>query len=91
MPGFEPSLYETRQVRYKSKDGTEIPMFLIHKKGVQQNSKNPTFLYGYGGFNISLTPSFSVTRLLYIQHFGTKQTQQPHTSNAHQANITTRA
>ena len=53
---FDPAAYETRQVFYTSKDGTRVPMFLVSKKGLQQNGANPTYLYGYGGFNISLTP-----------------------------------
>ena len=56
---FNPDDYETNQVFYPSVDGTKIPMFVVHKKGVEKNGANPTYLYGYGGFNISLTPSFS--------------------------------
>ena len=56
---FEPTNYEVEQVFYPSKDGTKVPMFLVHKKGLQKNGDNPTLLYGYGGFNISLTPGFS--------------------------------
>lgn len=56
---FNPDDYETSQVFYPSVDGTKIPMFVVHKKGVEKNGQNPTYLYGYGGFNISLTPSFS--------------------------------
>src|SRR5262249_51488026 len=58
---FSPSAYETRQVFYASKDGTRVPMFLVYKKGLKQDSANPTYLYGYGGFNVSLTPSFTVS------------------------------
>lgn len=58
LPGFNSDNYETRQVFYTSKDGTRIPMFVTHKKGLQLNGKNPTLLYGYGGFNISETPVF---------------------------------
>ena len=56
---FDPAAYETRQVFYTSKDGTRVPMFITGKKGFQQNAANPTILYGYGGFNISLEPAFS--------------------------------
>ncbi len=60
---FNPSDYVTKQVFYKSKDGTKVPMFIVYKKGLALNGKNPTLLYGYGGFNISTTPGFSPTRL----------------------------
>jgi prolyl oligopeptidase len=60
---FNPSDYVTKQVFYKSKDGTKIPMFIVYKKGLALDGKNPTLLYGYGGFNISTTPGFSPTRL----------------------------
>jgi len=62
--------YETTQVFYPSKDGTQIPMFLVYKKGLKLNGKNPVWLYGYGGFNISLTPSFSVSRLVWLENGG---------------------
>ncbi len=64
---FDPAAYETRQVFYTSKDGTRVPMFITHKKGIQLNGDNPTLLYGYGGFNISLTPRFSVTNLVWME------------------------
>ena len=67
---FDFDAYETKQVFYKSKDGTKIPMFLVYKKGIELNGKNPTMLYGYGGFNISLTPGFSVDRLLWLEQGG---------------------
>jgi prolyl oligopeptidase len=58
---FNPDDYESKQVFYNSKDGTRVPMFITHRKGLKLNGKNPTVLYGYGGFDISLTPSFSVS------------------------------
>jgi len=67
---FNPSNYETRQVFYRSYDGTQVPMFITHKKGLIMNGNNPTLLFGYGGFNISLTPSFSVTRLVWMEMGG---------------------
>lgn len=62
------SQFETKQVFYTSKDGTKVPMFLVHKKGLKLDGNNPTYLYGYGGFNISLTPGFSLTRLILIEN-----------------------
>lgn len=70
VKGFDASLYEAKQVFYPSKDGTKIPMFLVKSKSAPQNGQLPTYLYGYGGFNISLTPSFSVARLVFVQNFG---------------------
>jgi prolyl oligopeptidase len=67
---FDFDQYETKQIFYASKDGTQIPMFITHKKGLELNGKNPTLLYGYGGFNISLTPSFSVTNLVFLENGG---------------------
>lgn len=67
---FDASKYETHQVFYESKDGTKIPMFLTHKKGLKRDGSNPVFLYGYGGFNISITPSFSVSRLVWLEMGG---------------------
>jgi len=67
---FDAEQYSTSQVFYKSKDGTEIPMFIIHKKDVKMDGSNPTLLYGYGGFNISMTPSFSVSRLIFLEKGG---------------------
>ncbi len=61
--GFDASLYETKQVRYRSKDGTEIPMFVIHRKGLQLDGQRPTLLYGYGGFDIAIEPQHAVMRL----------------------------
>ncbi len=62
--------YETTQVFYDSKDGTRVPMFITHRKGIELNGDNPTLLYGYGGFNISLTPSFSVARMVWLEAGG---------------------
>lgn len=62
--------YETKQVFYKSKDETEVPMFIVCKKGIELNGKNPTLLYGYGGFNVNLLPNFSVERLLWLETGG---------------------
>ncbi len=67
---FDPSAYETEQVFYSSKDGTRVPMFITHKKGLPLDGSNPTYLYGYGGFNISLTPSFSVAMLPWLEMGG---------------------
>ncbi|MBD2568009.1 prolyl oligopeptidase family serine peptidase [Anabaena lutea] len=67
---FNPDEYETKQVFYKSKDGTQVPMFITHKKGIKLDSNNPTYLYGYGGFNISLTPNFSVSLLVWLEMGG---------------------
>lgn len=67
---FNPEDYETKQVFYASKDGTKIPMFIVHKKGIELNGKNPTWLYAYGGFNISLTPSFSTSRIVWLENGG---------------------
>ncbi len=65
--GFRTGDYETRQVFYTSKDGTKIPMFIVHKKGMKLDGGNPTLLYGYGGFNISITPRFSVVNLVLLE------------------------
>ncbi len=67
---FNPADYETKQVFYKSKDGTKVPMFITHKKGLKLDGNNPTFLYAYGGFNISLTPAFSVGNLVWMEMGG---------------------
>ena len=67
---FNPSDYESTQVFYDSKDGTKVPMIITHKKGVELNGKNPTILYGYGGFNISLTPSFSIVNAVWMEQGG---------------------
>src|SRR5881396_2139784 len=67
---FDPSGYETTQVFYRSKDGTRVPMFITHRKGLKLDGSNPAYLYGYGGFNISLTPSFSVSILVWLEMGG---------------------
>jgi prolyl oligopeptidase len=67
---FNPDDYQTEQVFYTSKDGTRIPMFLVHKKGLVKTGKMPVYLYGYGGFNVSLTPSFSVSLLSWLERGG---------------------
>src|SRR2546426_9005093 len=67
---FDPSGYEPKQVFYASKDGTRVPMFITHKKGLRLDGSNPTYLYGYGGFNISLTPAFSVAVLAWLEMGG---------------------
>jgi prolyl oligopeptidase len=67
---FDPSQFETRQVFYTSKDGTRVPMFIVSKKGIKLDGSNPTYLYGYGGFNIPLTPSFSVANLAWVEMGG---------------------
>ncbi len=67
---FNPDNYESKQVFYTSKDGTKVPMIITHKKGMELNGKNPTILYGYGGFNISLTPSFSIANAVWMEQGG---------------------
>jgi len=67
---FNPEEIEVKQVFYRSKDGTRVPMFIVHKKGIRLDGNNPTLLYGYGGFNISLTPSFSVSRIVWLEMGG---------------------
>jgi prolyl oligopeptidase len=65
-----PADYVTTQVFYSSKDGTQVPMFMTHKKGLALDGQNPTYLYAYGGFNVSLTPGFSVARVLWLEQGG---------------------
>ncbi|RAJ17772.1 prolyl oligopeptidase family serine peptidase [Olleya aquimaris] len=67
---FNPENYESKQVFYTSKDGTKVPMIITHKKGLELNGKNPTILYGYGGFNVSLTPSFSIANAVWMEQGG---------------------
>lgn len=64
---FDPAVYETRQVFYPSKDGTRIPMFITHRKGLKLDGSHPTLLYGYGGFNVSLQPSFSTSTIAWLE------------------------
>ena len=67
---FNPENYETQQIFYQSKDGTQIPMFITHKKGLSLEGNNPTILYGYGGFSASLTPNFSISRVAWLEMGG---------------------
>ncbi len=67
---FDPTLYDSKQVFYTSKDGTKIPMMITHKKGLKMDGKNPTLLYGYGGFNISLQPNFNTSVLVLLENGG---------------------
>ena len=67
IPGFDASQFETTQVFYNSKDGTRVPMFLVHRKGLKLDGTNPTLLYGYGGFNITTAPSFNALRIALLE------------------------
>ncbi|MGC1243055.1 MAG: prolyl oligopeptidase family serine peptidase [Chryseosolibacter sp.] len=67
---FNPADYETKQVFYKSKDGASIPMYIVHKKGIELNGRNPTWLYAYGGFNVSLNPAFNTSRIVWLENGG---------------------
>lgn len=67
---FNPDEFETKQIFYSSKDGTSIPMFITHKKGLKLDGNNPIILYGYGGFNVSITPNFSISRLVWLEMGG---------------------
>ncbi|MHC4496281.1 MAG: prolyl oligopeptidase family serine peptidase, partial [Planctomycetota bacterium] len=67
---FDPNGYVTEQIFYKSKDGTRVPMFITHKRGIKRDGSNPTLLYGYGGFNISILPRFSALRLVWMEMGG---------------------
>src|SRR6266550_1337933 len=67
VPGFNPVDYETKEVFYQSKDGTRVPMFLVHKKGIKLDGNNPTVLYGYGGFNITTNPTFNALRIALLE------------------------
>jgi prolyl oligopeptidase len=68
--GFNSEDYTSEQVFYTSKDGTKIPMIITHKKGLKRDGKNPTILYGYGGFNVSLTPAFSIANAVWLENGG---------------------
>ena len=69
-PSIDSSAYDVQQVWYTSKDGTKVPMFVVSKKGIEKNGKNPTLLTGYGGFNVSLTPTFNRSMYLWMEHGG---------------------
>ena len=69
-PSIDPAAYEVQQEWYHSKDGTRVPMFVVHKKGLKKDSRNPTLVTAYGGFNVSLTPTFSRTAYLWMEHGG---------------------
>uniref|UniRef100_A0A4W3JN66 Prolyl endopeptidase n=1 Tax=Callorhinchus milii TaxID=7868 RepID=A0A4W3JN66_CALMI len=70
IKGFSFSEYQTIQVFFPSKDGTQIPMFIVHKKGIKLDGSHPVLLYGYGGFSISLTPTYDVSYLVFVRHLG---------------------
>jgi prolyl oligopeptidase len=67
---FDPGAYETRQVWYASRDGTRVPMFVVHRRGLRLDGRNPTFLTGYGGFNVSVTPAFGATAAWWLEQGG---------------------
>jgi prolyl oligopeptidase len=67
---FDPNDFVTEQVFYPSKDGTKVPLFIVHRKGVEKNGTNPTMLYAYGGFNVNLSPSFSTSRMILLEQGG---------------------
>jgi prolyl oligopeptidase len=67
---FNPADFETKQIFYMSKDGTRVPMFITHKKGIKLDGNNPTLLYGYGGFDISITPAFNIANLVWMEMGG---------------------
>ena len=67
---FDPSIYEVKQEFATSKDGTKVPMFIVYKKGMVKDGSNPTLLYAYGGFNVSLEPSFSASRIPFLENGG---------------------
>src|SRR5690606_27908088 len=67
---FDPEKYESKQIFYNSKDGAKVPMIITHKKGLVLDGNSPTLLYGYGGFDISLTPSFSTSNIVFLEQGG---------------------
>jgi prolyl oligopeptidase len=69
-PSIDPAEYDVQQLWYASKDGTKVPMFIVSKKGIEKNGRNPTLLTGYGGFNISMTPIFNRSMYLWMEHGG---------------------
>ena len=69
-PKFKPEDYQIEFLHYKSKDGTSIPISIVYKKGMQKTGDNPLLLYGYGGFNISVTPTLSIGACVWMKHFG---------------------
>jgi prolyl oligopeptidase len=70
IPAFDADRFESEQVFFKSRDGTRIPMFIVHLKGMKLDGRNPTILYGYGGFNITMTPYFSSSRIAWLEQGG---------------------
>jgi prolyl oligopeptidase len=70
IPGYDAARYESQQVFFKSRDGTRVPMFIVHRKGLKLDGRNPTLLYGYGGFNVTLNPYFSATRVAWLEQGG---------------------
>ena len=70
IAGFDPARFQSRQVFFESRDGTRVPMFIVHKKGLKFDGRNPTILYGYGGFNVSLNPYFSPSRVAWMEQGG---------------------
>ena len=66
IKGYDPSKYETKQMFYESKDGTKVPMFIVNEKGIRLDGSNPTMLTAYGGFDICMGPSFSLSRLVWL-------------------------
>jgi prolyl oligopeptidase len=70
IPGFDATRFESHQVFFKSRDGTRVPMFVVHRKGLKLDGRNPTLLYGYGGFNVTMNPYFSATRIAWLEQGG---------------------